>query len=219
MPFTSEYEVGDKILQIEQRADETTDGSKLNANSGTVWDAAVVLINYISQERVASTLKGKRGIDLGCGTGIVGIAASSLGMECTLTDYEDVCVLAQTNVDLNQADGNLTAPCTVATLDWNDASTALLESMGLQDLDYILCSDLVCMGLYVSAPLIVLLKLLLQNASATCLMSHELREEGNVPAFLAAAKEAGLAVSRLPEEALHPQYRCEEISILEIRLA
>ena len=50
-----------------------------------VWDCAVVLARYL--EKQAGSLKGKRVIELGCGVGLPGLVAYSLGAEVVhLTD-------------------------------------------------------------------------------------------------------------------------------------
>lgn len=49
----------------------------------TVWDGGIVLSKYIEYQRVLGNLhlRGKRVVELGSGTGIVGIAAAALGAQ------------------------------------------------------------------------------------------------------------------------------------------
>ena len=44
-----------------------------------VWDAALVLAHFLERNRSSFDLCGKRVLELGAGTGIVGLAAAALG--------------------------------------------------------------------------------------------------------------------------------------------
>uniref|UniRef100_A0A7S3CYL4 Uncharacterized protein n=1 Tax=Palpitomonas bilix TaxID=652834 RepID=A0A7S3CYL4_9EUKA len=55
-----------------------------------VWDGCWVLMKYLRKESVASTLKGKRVLELGSGTGIVGLYAALLGAHSLCTDIAPV---------------------------------------------------------------------------------------------------------------------------------
>ena len=56
---------------------------------GKVWDAGLVLIEYLTlhSDLIA---KPKKVIELGSGTGLVGIGAAMLGSKCIVTDMEEV---------------------------------------------------------------------------------------------------------------------------------
>ncbi|XP_042605159.1 protein N-lysine methyltransferase METTL21A isoform X2 [Cyprinus carpio] len=54
--------------------------------AAVVWDAAVVLCMFLEMGTV--DLKGKRVIELGAGTGLVGIVAALLGASVRITDRE-----------------------------------------------------------------------------------------------------------------------------------
>ena len=51
----------------------------------------------------AELVKGKKLVELGCGTGVVGITAACLGATVMLTDTASVVPHAQHNVDINTA--------------------------------------------------------------------------------------------------------------------
>ena len=73
---------------------------------GRLWPSALVLLRW--QLRVAQDeISGKRILDLGCGTGAVGMFAAALGAKkVTLSDcQEGVLRLAETNRDANFARG------------------------------------------------------------------------------------------------------------------
>lgn len=64
-----------------------------------VWPAAIPMINAVLQ---ADWPAGTRVLELGCGTGIVGLAALQRGHRVTFTDYEHrAVVLAARNAELN----------------------------------------------------------------------------------------------------------------------
>uniref|UniRef100_A4IHN8 EEF1A lysine methyltransferase 3 n=1 Tax=Xenopus tropicalis TaxID=8364 RepID=A4IHN8_XENTR len=55
-----------------------------------VWDAALFLCGYFEEQKL--DFKGKKVIELGAGTGIVGILVSLLGGHVTLTDLPHACL-------------------------------------------------------------------------------------------------------------------------------
>ena len=71
--FEREIEVHNGTLRIKQ--------VELGDESCVVWDAALVLLKYLQTKSfcVKHELKGKRVLELGAGTGVVGLVAASLG--------------------------------------------------------------------------------------------------------------------------------------------
>uniref|UniRef100_A0A1A8I894 Protein N-lysine methyltransferase METTL21A n=1 Tax=Nothobranchius kuhntae TaxID=321403 RepID=A0A1A8I894_NOTKU len=67
--------------------------------AAVVWDAAVVMCVYLEMGKV--DLKGKRIIELGAGTGLVGIVAALLGGLVTITDREPALDFLSANVKAN----------------------------------------------------------------------------------------------------------------------
>ena len=65
---------------------ERKDGSVLKLNQSAigdvgcvVWDAAIVLAAYLGTPEMAVQLGGRRAVELGAGTGLVGLQAACLG--------------------------------------------------------------------------------------------------------------------------------------------
>lgn len=76
---------------------------------GKIWDSSFVLIHFLSTSKELGGgrhfIERKRVVELGAGTGIVGLTcALTLGAEdVVLTDLEDVCELIQINIRLNNS--------------------------------------------------------------------------------------------------------------------
>jgi predicted nicotinamide N-methyase len=69
---------------------------------GRLWDCGIALLTYLAHN--PSAVSGKRVLELGAGTGVVGLAASRLGAKhVVLTDLADVCQLISQNVLLSGA--------------------------------------------------------------------------------------------------------------------
>jgi len=63
-----------------------------------VWEGAIVLANYLEQYEFISN---KRCIELGSGTGLLGICAALLGADVVVTDLEKVVSFMEENVARN----------------------------------------------------------------------------------------------------------------------
>lgn len=67
--------------------------------AAVVWDAAVVLSAYL--EMGAVELQGHTALELGAGTGLVGIVAALLGAHVTITDRKVALDFLKANVEAN----------------------------------------------------------------------------------------------------------------------
>ncbi|XP_078493858.1 protein N-lysine methyltransferase METTL21A-like [Ciona intestinalis] len=67
--------------------------------AGVVWEAATVLADYLADNY---DFHGRKVIELGAGTGVVGMAVAYLGGNVTVTDLQKFLPLLQENVDLNK---------------------------------------------------------------------------------------------------------------------
>ncbi|TNN42252.1 Protein-lysine methyltransferase METTL21D [Liparis tanakae] len=74
-----------------------------------VWDAAIVLAKYLETKLFynpssgVNVWAGKNVVELGAGTGVVGLMAATLGAAVTVTDLEDLQSLLRVNIQDNQA--------------------------------------------------------------------------------------------------------------------
>eukprot|EP00696_Hemimastix_kukwesjijk_P019945 gnl/Hemi2/9411_TR3272_c0_g8_i1.p1 gnl/Hemi2/9411_TR3272_c0_g8~~gnl/Hemi2/9411_TR3272_c0_g8_i1.p1 ORF type:complete len:287 (-),score=21.08 gnl/Hemi2/9411_TR3272_c0_g8_i1:132-992(-) len=83
-----------------------------HALGASVWDSALVMSKYFAKR--VELVKGKRAIELGSGTGLVGMAAALLGAHVVLTDQFEVLEHLQENVAAN----NLSDIAPVRELSW-----------------------------------------------------------------------------------------------------
>ncbi|NWY89609.1 EFMT3 methyltransferase, partial [Loxia curvirostra] len=67
--------------------------------AGAVWEAALSLCRFLGEQHLE--LAGRRVLELGAGTGIVGIFAAMLGAEVTLTDRPPALPQLRENARLN----------------------------------------------------------------------------------------------------------------------
>ncbi|MBN3318617.1 MT21A methyltransferase, partial [Atractosteus spatula] len=144
--------------------------------AAVVWDAAVVLCMYLELGEVE--LRGKKAIELGAGTGLVGIVATLLGARVTLTDREPALDFLRANVRANLP-AELRGAAEVSELAWGEA----LHRYAAGGYDLVLGADIV----YLEETFPALLATLehLSSERAVVLLACRLRYERD-RAFLAA---------------------------------
>lgn len=191
-----------KIWEHEAAVDETTG----EAEAGSwVWDCALVLAHWLDTPTWSgSSLRGKRVLELGAGTGLPGLIAALLGAEVTLTDKKALLQGLQRNVTAN----NLETRVTVEELEWGNDCSHLSPP-----LDIVLMSDL----LYDPKSMPALCKTLLDlsDSHTEILLAYELRA-GTTECFQEFRK-TGLLWSKVSNSDLHPEWRSEDIGVFRIR--
>ena len=159
--------------------------------AGVVWDAAIVLATYlqtISHQGMdgASKLglglegvKGKRVLELGAGTGLVGIVSCLLGANVVITDTLEALNFTKENVRRNIACKNSTTPvgaCSVEVLHWGRD----LEKWKGESWDFILGADIVYVKDTFSELFETLVVLTESNKQACVLLSCRIRYQRDV---------------------------------------
>ncbi|XP_041070085.1 EEF1A lysine methyltransferase 3-like [Carcharodon carcharias] len=148
----------------------------INANLGYsayVWEAGIFLCRYFEKESI--NFIGKKVIELGSGTGIVGILTTLLGGDVTLTDKPNILKQIENNVSIN-----VPPPCRhrvkTRPLIWGEEQTNFPTGY-----DFILGSDIV----YSSAAYPALIETLryLGRQGATIYLSSEIRNKSRSPSF------------------------------------
>lgn len=73
----------------------------LHSIAGRVWDGALLLTRFL--ERNAHLVRGRRCVELGCGTGLAGMACAALGAaSVAVTDLPAVVPIVQRAMDVNR---------------------------------------------------------------------------------------------------------------------
>ncbi|XP_056332670.1 protein-lysine methyltransferase METTL21D [Danio aesculapii] len=183
-----------------------------------VWDAAIVLSKYLETEQFCSSGSGvsmlscKNIIELGAGTGLVGLVAASLGANVTLTDLEDLQHLLQLNIKKNQHLIH-TGSVTAKVLKWGASVEDFLPYP-----HYILMADCIYYEQSVE-PLVETLKLL--AGPETCIICcYEQRTVGVNPEIEKRFFELLLQdfqSEEIPSEKQDPEFNSPDIHILHLR--
>uniref|UniRef100_A0A1A7XWL3 Methyltransferase like 21B n=1 Tax=Iconisemion striatum TaxID=60296 RepID=A0A1A7XWL3_9TELE len=140
-----------------------------------VWEAALHLCRYLEEQSVE--LRGQRVIELGAGTGVVGILAARRGADVTLTDLPVALPQLQANVSANKpSDGWPSTTPTILPLSWGQDHLNFPT-----DWDLVLCADIV----YLPETYPLLLETLahLCKNKAVVLLSSKMRKEHKTPSF------------------------------------
>nr|XP_020448302.1 protein-lysine methyltransferase METTL21B [Monopterus albus] len=140
-----------------------------------VWEAALYLCRYF--EELCVELRGKRIIELGAGTGVVGILAARLGAVVTLTDLPLAIPQLQANVSANMPSSGWTSPPpTILPLSWGE------DHMNFpSDWDLVLCADIIYLP-QTYALLVETLTHLCKNG-AVVYLSSKMRKEHETTGF------------------------------------
>ncbi|XP_074885541.1 protein N-lysine methyltransferase METTL21D isoform X2 [Buteo buteo] len=115
---------GGPALRLEQRA--------AGGVGCVVWDAALVLAKFL--ETGACPLARREVLELGAGTGAVGIMAATLGANVTVTDLEELQELLTVNIENNKH--LVTGSVRAKVLKWGEDVTEFQPPP-----DYILMAD------------------------------------------------------------------------------
>ncbi|KAG8452572.1 hypothetical protein GDO86_004383 [Hymenochirus boettgeri] len=137
-----------------------------------VWDAALFLCGYIEEKKL--DFEGKKVIELGAGTGVVGILVSLIGGQVTLTDLPHALPQIQKNVSANISSSHLPDVC---ALSWG-----FDQERFPQNYDFIIGADIVY--LKETYPLLIQTLQHLCGSHTVILLSSKMRQEhGTVDFF------------------------------------
>lgn len=184
----------------------------------TTWDGSVVLAKYLEHARMED-LRGARILELGSGTGLVGLSAALLGArEVILTDLaytmDNLARNAKATMRNAVATTSSSVKCAVHTqvLDWFDPPT------DLGSFDFVLASDVVWVEELI-APLVSTFDVLLRNSyegDAKVLMSYQKRSVIADKLLFRELEKRKLDKQRVAASALHPHFASERIDVWEI---
>merc|ERR1719348_1992061 len=203
--FCREIELSDEEDGLAISAGQVPEGD----TGVVVWDAAIVLAKYL--QTVQAQLQSRSVIELGSGTGAVGLSAATLGASpVLLTDLPALKDLIQHNISLNSSVIS-SEKCTVAPLVWGDKEQEekAIEVTGGQP-DLILVSD--CVFYSESVPPLVETLTQLAGPTTDLLLSYEERESqqklDTMKQFFELMR-ANFSWTKLPIESHHPEFRSE----------
>ena len=125
-------------IELEHLPDAGPEVMDADGTFARLWPTALVLSNWLCEHR--EVLAGKRVVELGSGTGVVGLVCAALGAaSVTLTDMPDALELIRRNAALSRQKGAVTvAPCT-----WGDADHLADLLRGGGGFDVVLCCEVV----------------------------------------------------------------------------
>lgn len=186
-----------------------------HGTGSSVWDSAVVLMSYFENQRVfpLGFWQGKRVLELGSGTGILGIHAAKLGAaRVVLSDLGEIVASLERNIALNAADFPPGTEVCAVSLPWGTP----MDGIGAP-FDVVLCAD--CILPYAAHTMALLcdtfVRLCDANPDTHILMAYEERFDAS-PFFASLASLGFERVAALPAD-LHPVYQAEQVHVLHIR--
>jgi predicted nicotinamide N-methyase len=165
-------------------------------------------------------LKNNTAIDVGSGTGFVGIAAAVLGAHVTLADLPYCLpnlgrvVAANAGTISARHDGHVPLP-QVVPLDWTNPA-ASKDSLPLGP-DYILGADVVWVPELIQ-PLVQTLSYLVGPGPSrtVILLAHQTRSHASDTLLWSLLREQGFAIEQIPIEQHHPKWRADAIQLYRI---
>lgn len=174
----------------------------------TVWDAALVMCAFLESEPGRSMIRDAKCIELGSGTGIVSIVASTLGAESAIATDVPACIpFIKQNIGMNADAKN----CTSQSLDWTEE----LDLAHVGAFDWVLCADCV----YEPDNVESLSKTIsaLKPVRGIILANEQRDMPGNARAekeFIAAMYKEGFVGKAVHRDVIKPEWRCEDIHIV-----
>jgi len=204
-----EYKVnGDPLFIFE--TDLRSLEEQRDADTGTkVWDAAVILAKYF--EKNPKLLEDKSILELGAGTGLLGLATAKLGVSKNvfITDLEFYKETVNRSIAKNEIQKT-----SAYTLDWNDPSAFTKEVS--ETIDIIIASDVLWLQPLVE-PFMNCLKFFLKiNPKLEIFISYQVRSDLVETEFLSRAKEI-FSISKIAYAEEKSKWYDEKISVYHLK--
>lgn len=213
----------DVVIRQHQRREEERIGT-----GGVLWEAAIVLADYVMRNTNSLAWKGKKVLELGAGTGLVAIALAIEGADVCATDGNPR-VLEGANVNIEDAatKAPFSGSISLDVFDWNSADH-LAKFTAKGPWDVILGSDLVypgnagkkCVDSNALSPpadetLISLLETL--SAETTTIIMALKDRTGELERFNQTISRYGWSMQRASAEAIMPEFRAvQQVAVLHL---
>lgn len=182
--------------------------------AGEVWDAALVfsyfLINKKSQAII--TPQNKTIIELGAGTGIIGLITGALGAKkLILTDKGGCTKLLAENYEVNKKLMSKDIQFEVKELDWLKDDYKEIKD----EIDYIVGSDLVWKDELIK-PLSEVVKFFLNSKKeSSAIFSFQIRDK-RIMTFFSYFSKDEYKIEKLPNSLYDEEYQADDIIIVRI---
>ena len=207
-----EVEVGNetKILQIDQKYEGDT--------GVVVWDAAIVLAKYL--ETISDKLQGTKVVELGSGTGAVGLSAAVLGASSViLTDQEELVEFLIHNIDINKDVLGEGHDVVAMPLKWGDNDQIKSVLKKIETVDYIFVSD--CVFYQESVEDLVETLYVLADEATEIVLTYEERDSQiklDVMKLFFEKMKSHFSWIKIPHDQHHPDYQSPDIQIFRFKL-
>lgn len=177
-----------------------------------MWDGSLVLAKFLEHE--SALLTDAKVVELGSGTGVVGLACAALGARTVLlTDLEYTLANVRRNVQLNA----LEARASAVQLDWTQAA---LDSQFVGDVDVIVAADVVWVPDLVPPFVETLARLAKANPGLkSILIAHQTRSRLTDDLLFRLLEEHSFTWSKVSPDRLAPGFRSSIVFIMDIKLA
>lgn len=184
-----------------------------NSDQGTghaVWDGSIILAKFLER-------RGMRPkevvLELGSGTGLVGICCAVLGAErVILTDLEYCLDNARANIAQNQHYFPQGVRCEAECLDWYKP----LDAMKWDKIDVVVMADVVWIEPLV-VPLATTIAALHSKYGCEMFIAHQTRSRAVDSLFFGAVERHGLHCVPIGKDDYHEQFRHPALTIYAIK--
>ncbi len=83
-----------------------------------IWSSSFVFAEYLLRVQPVGSWRGKRVLELGAGTGMLGIALAMAGADVTMTDLAHITPLTVENIDKNST--GIKGQCRAVSYKWGE---------------------------------------------------------------------------------------------------
>lgn len=209
------FPLAGRRLRIDQNWKPDGRGGTAIGFGASVYDAAVLLALYLESHK--DDVLGQRVIELGCGPGLVGIAAAYCGAtSVVITDGDPASVaLTQRNIELNGLPSDATPECYATEYLWGDDANPIATKND-EAYDVILGADIVACPYAGAFESLLKSFKALASTNTLLLLAYKLRH-GSEQAFFAQF-EQDFDVHQVASNELHQDFQQGDIVLYRARL-